>query len=122
MPVDFQEYAEKADLDGLQLGADTNAVQILRFLADDPEQGFRPAEIADRTGIPPGSVRGTLSRLEDRGLVRHAAPYWAIGHDDRLAGAAGTLLGLKAVGERYPDDEFEGWDEHAVDPREHREE
>jgi hypothetical protein len=32
----------------------------------------------------------------------------------------GTKLGLEALGDRYADDEFEGWEEQAVDPREKR--
>lgn len=120
MPVNFSEYKKHQDNDGLAFDPDTHAYQILSFLGDNPEQGFKPSEIADATDIKPGSVRGTLNRLEDRGLVRHAEPYWAIGDDDRLAALSGTLMSLKALGDRYPDDEFEDWDETAVDPREMR--
>ncbi|WP_302081612.1 MarR family transcriptional regulator [Salinibaculum rarum] len=121
MPVNFEEYEQQHE-DGLAFDPDTHAYQILTFLGEHPETGFKPSEIAEETGIKPGSVRGTLKRLEDKGLVRHAEPFWAIGDDDRIAGTTGTMLGLKALGERYPDDDFEGWDETAVDPREMRDE
>lgn len=120
MPVNFEEYREHQDGGGLAFDPDTHAYRILSFLGEHPDDGFKPAEIAEATEIKPGSVRGTLKRLEDRGLVRHAEPYWAIGDDDRLAGLTGTMLGLKAVGDRYSDDEFDGWEETAVDPREMR--
>lgn len=120
MPVDFREYSERSEGTGFAFDPDTHAYRILTFLAENPEQGYKPSKIAEETDIKPGSVRGTLKRLEDRGLVRHAEPYWAIGDDDRLAAMTGTMLSLKAIGDRYADDEFEGWDEHAVDPREMR--
>lgn len=120
MPVNFEAYRDNAAKDGLPFDPDTHAYSILAFLGEHPETGFKPAEIATETGITPGSVRGTLHRLEDRGLVRHAEPFWAIGDDDRLAATTGTKLGLEALGDRYADDEFEGWEEQAVDPREKR--
>lgn len=122
MPVNFREYENQTDESALAFDPDTNAYRILSFLGDHPEQGFKPSEIAEETGIKPGSVRGTLHRLEKRGLVRHAEPYWAIGEDDRLASLTGTMLALRATGDRYGDDQFEGWDESAVDPREMRDE
>lgn len=122
MPVNFDEYRKQKDNGGLAFDPDTHAYRILSFLGDHPESGFKPSEIADRTDIKPGSVRGTLKRLEENGLVRHSEPYWAIGDDDRVAALTGTMLSLKAVGDRYADDEFEGWEENAVDPRELRDE
>mgnify|MGYP000645744858 FL=1 len=120
MPVDFEEYREHQNESGLPFDPDTHAYRILSFLGEHPKEGFKPSEIAEETEIKPGSVRGTLKRLEDRGLVRHAEPYWAIGDDDRLAALTGAMLSLQAVSDRYSDDEFEGWDETAVDPREMR--
>lgn len=122
MPVNFEEYENGAVDSGLAFDPDTHAYHILTFLGDHPETGFKPSEIANETGIKPGSVRGTLKRLEDRGLVRHAEPFWAVGDDDRLAALTGTMLSLEAVDDRYPDDEFDGWEETAVDPRELRDE
>lgn len=120
MPVNFEEYEEGTTSSGFSFDPDTHAYHILSFLGDHPETGFKPAEIAKETGIKSGSVRGTLNRLESRGLVRHAEPFWAIGDDDRLGALTATLSSLKAVGDRYSDDEFEGWEENAVDPREMR--
>jgi DNA-binding IclR family transcriptional regulator len=83
MPVNFEAYRDDAAKEGLPFDPDTHAYTILSFLGEHPETGFKPAEIADETNITPGSVRGTLHRLEDRGLVRHAEPFWAIGDGSR---------------------------------------
>lgn len=120
MGVDFDEYQKQQEENGLPFDPDTHAFTILSFLSQNPDTGYKPSEIAAETEIKPGSVRGTLNRLEERGLVKHAEPYWAFGDDDRLAALSGTMLSLKATGDRYSDDEFEGWDENAVDPREMR--
>lgn len=120
MPVNFDEYAAEQGEYSVDVDPDTNAYRILSFLGDYPEQGFKPSEVAEEIDVKPGSVRVTLHRLEERGLVRHSEPYWAIGEDDRLAAFVGTVSSLHAIEDRYSDDDFEGWDETAVDPRERR--
>lgn len=117
MPVDFTQYDPDEDGTGFRLTEGTNAYDILQFLAQYPEQGFTPKEISQETNIPRGSVGTTLARLEERSLVRHKEPYWAIGDDDRLAAYEGMLQGLEAIEDRHGDDNWEGWEETAVDPR-----
>ncbi|MDX1746949.1 MAG: helix-turn-helix domain-containing protein, partial [Halobacteriales archaeon] len=66
MPVDFESYhPSNLPTEG------TNGRRILEHLAQHPELGFTPSELADELEIPRGSVGTTLSRLEERGLVRH---------------------------------------------------
>ena len=102
MPVEFDSY--RASRDGHDfdwtLREGSNAHAILSFLAEHPEQGFTPKEIHEATGVARGSVGKTLQRLEDRQLVRHAEPYWAIGDDDRVGAYLGMLSSLDAVAER----------------------
>lgn len=62
--------------------------RILHFLAEHPDQAFTQTEIHEGTGINTNSVGVVLSRLDDRGLVRHKGRYWAIAEDDRLAAYA----------------------------------
>nr|WP_290819278.1 helix-turn-helix domain-containing protein [Halovivax sp.] len=63
-------------------------------------------EIHDATGITSGSVGAALSRLEDRGLVRHRGRYWAISEDDRLAPAAArTNVSSASTTDDYEGDE-----------------
>lgn len=66
MPVDFESY-HPTDLPD----ENTNGRRILEFLAAHPEMGYRAGELADELEIAPGNVGTTLSRLENRGLVRH---------------------------------------------------
>lgn len=78
MPVKFDEYEAASEDVDWAIDPDSNAYVILSFLAEHPETGFSPAEIHEATDIPRGSVGTTLRRLEERGLVRHKEPYWAV--------------------------------------------
>jgi DNA-binding transcriptional ArsR family regulator len=115
MPVEFEEYTESAE--GAEfdwtLREGSNAHRILAFLGEHPEQGFTPKEIHEATGVTRGSVGKTLQRLEERQLVRHAEPYWAIGDDDRVGTYLGMLSSLEAVAEREGTEEYEEWREAA---------
>jgi predicted transcriptional regulator len=121
MPVDFDEYrAERAENGDLPIDPDSNAFRILSFLAEHPELGFKPSEIRARVDVPRGSLNPTLARLEERGLVEHEPPYWSAGDDDRLSAIAGIMHSMEAFEDRYGDDEFDGWHESDVDPRDRR--
>ncbi|ESS08552.1 MAG: hypothetical protein A07HN63_01783 [uncultured archaeon A07HN63] len=93
---------------------------MLSFLAQHPDLGFKPAEIAESVDIPRGSLNPTLSRLEQQGLVEHEPPYWSASDDDRIEAVAATMYSMDAFEERYADDDFTGWEETDVDPRDHR--
>ena len=78
------------------INPESSAYTILAFLATHPETGFSPKEIHEATGLSRGSIGTTLRRLEDRGLVRHKEPYWAI---DRRGTEAyeGVLTSLRRI-------------------------
>ncbi len=120
MPVEFDEYRERSQSNGLSIDPDTNAYKVLAFLAEHPDLGFKPSEIREHVDVPAGSINPTLSRLRERGLVEHEAPYWSASDDDRLSAIAGTMYSMKAFEDHYGDDDFEGWHETDADPREHR--
>jgi hypothetical protein len=121
MPVNFDEYRATRDAtDDLPVDPSSNAFRILQFLAGRPELGFTPSEIRDSVDVPEGSLNPTLSRLEARGLVEHESPYWSAAEDDRLAGLEGTLASMAAFEERHGDDDFDGWHDTDVDPRQER--
>ena len=87
MPISIDQFDENpADVLDLQEG--TQPYRILQFLAEHDQQAFTQTELHEATGIARGSVGAVLSRLEDRGLVRHRGRYWAIADDDRLASYA----------------------------------
>lgn len=78
MPVEFDEFDTASDDIDWVVDPDSNAYTILSFLSEHPETGFSPVEIHGATGIPRDSVGTTLRRLEERDLVRHKEPYWAV--------------------------------------------
>jgi len=110
VPVKFDEYADREFEFDPALRPGTNGRKIIDFLLEHPATGFTPSEIRDAIDIPRGSVGPTLQRLEERDLVRHEEPYWAIGADHRLASYSAMLLSMKSIEER---DEYD-WDD--VDP------
>ena len=87
MPINIDQL-DDAPADVLDITEGTQPYRVLQFLAAHDDQAFTQTEIADGTGIKRGSVGVVLSRLDDRGLVRHRGRYWAIGEDDRLASFA----------------------------------
>ena len=82
MPISIDEF-ETHDPDDR-----TNAEQVIDFLARNRDKAYKPVEIAEATGVVKNSIHPVLNRLEDRGLVRHKEPYWALGDSDRVRNAA----------------------------------
>jgi DNA-binding transcriptional ArsR family regulator len=116
MPVDFETHTPGGSR--IDLSEGSNAGVILKYLLEHRGVGFTPAELAEATNIPRGSVGPTLQRLEDAGLVRHKEPYWAAAEDDRLAAAAASIVGVEAVADRFSDDWYatnEGWEDDLPD-------
>lgn len=117
MPVHFDDYeSNEADIE-----EESNAGQVLQFLAKTPEKGYRPVEIHEALGVARGSVGPTLKRLKERELVRHKEPYWAVAVSPE---EVARLLHVKDAHEmleaRYGQEDFESAMENAVDPREMR--
>lgn len=79
MPISIEEFESRDRDDG-----PTNAERVLRFLARNEDKAFRAVEIAEATGVVENSVHPVLHRLEERGLVRHREPYWAVGDPDAV--------------------------------------
>lgn len=88
MPIDIDKF-EETSKDEL---ACPNHEVVMRFLARNADKAFKPAEIAEETGIKKSSIHTVLSRLKERKVVRHKGPYYAItDKDDRLAAYEGAL-------------------------------
>ncbi|EMA06118.1 MULTISPECIES: MarR family transcriptional regulator [Haloarcula] len=87
MPINIDRFEDESE-DTLDITEGTQPHRILTFLTANDDQAFTQTEIYEATDIPRGSVGVVLSRLEDRGLVRHRGRYWAIADDDRLASFA----------------------------------
>jgi predicted transcriptional regulator of viral defense system len=114
MPIDIETF-ESAPEDRLQHSGETNADRVMRFLAAHPEQAFTQSEIRDATDVKAGSISVVLSRLEDRGLVRHKGTYWALGEADDVAGYTSLIESTRAANDRFGEENMEEWLEHAVD-------
>lgn len=74
MPISIDEF-ESHDSEK----RDTNAERVVRFLARNRDRAYKAIEIAKATDVPENSIHPVLNRLEQRDLVRHREPYWAIG-------------------------------------------
>ncbi|MEF8831091.1 MAG: MarR family transcriptional regulator [Halobacteriales archaeon] len=123
MPISKDRFEEIGNgEDGPTPG--TNAAEILAFLRDNPDKAFTQSEIADATEVKAGSVGPTLVRLRERGRVDHRGKYWGVSdHDQSLDAttrhASATMAEHETDGETP---EMAEWQEHAVDPRDHRDE
>jgi predicted transcriptional regulator of viral defense system len=87
MPIDTDQFESEPE-DILDINQGTQPHAILTILASNDDQAFTQTEIEAVTDIPRGSVGVVLSRLENRGLVRHRGRYWAISEGERLASYA----------------------------------
>lgn len=114
MPIDIETF-ESSPEDRLQQSGETNADRVMRFLATHPDQAFTQSEIREATGVKAGSISVVLSRLEDRGLVRHKGNYWALGEADVVAAYTSMVESTRASNNRFGEENMEEWLEHAVD-------
>ena len=114
MPIDIDTF-ESTPPERLRSDGETNADRVMRFLAAHPDQAFTQSEIRDATDVKAGSISVVLSRLEDRGLVRHKGNYWALGEADDVAAYASMLESTRAANDRFGEEDMDEWLEHAVD-------
>ncbi|MEF8813967.1 MAG: helix-turn-helix domain-containing protein [Halovenus sp.] len=82
MPISIDEF-ESHDPEKRE----TNAERVVRFLAENRNKAYKAIEIAEATGVDENSIHPVLNRLEERGLVRHREPYWAIGDVEEVQDA-----------------------------------
>jgi len=114
MPIDIETF-ESSEEDSLQHSEETNADRVMRFLAAHPDQAFTQSEIRNATEVKAGSISVVLSRLEDRGLVRHKGTYWALGEEDDVAAYTSMVESTRAANDRFGEENIEEWMDHAVD-------
>lgn len=95
----------------------TNAHKLLSVLLDHPEMGFRPKELAEMTDVPHSSVHKTLTRLQEKGLVRKVDSYWAVA-EDVAASRVANVVSLQQIEAEYGDDAYgtdDDWAEQVPD-------
>jgi predicted transcriptional regulator of viral defense system len=103
MPINIDRFEDEPE-DVLEIKEGTQPHTILSFLLTNDEQAFTQTEIHEATDIPRGSVGVVLSRLEERGLVRHRGRYWTIAEDERLA----TYAAQQAASSSSTTDDYYG--------------
>ena len=108
VPIRIDRF-ETGDEDELRADGHTNAELLLAFLSANSDQAFTPKEIHEATEIARGSVGVVLSRLEDRGLVRHRGEYWAIEPDADVDTTLSSLATARNATERFGREDPEAW-------------
>ncbi|MBO4249486.1 MarR family transcriptional regulator [Halomicrobium sp. IBSBa] len=90
--VDELQEREAAELD-FPINPGTNEETALRFLAANPEFGWPPAKIADRTDINEGSVTKTMQRLYEKNLVDRISGRYFVNPElqEEITGLLGDL-------------------------------
>lgn len=88
--------------------------QVVTYLTTHRDRAFTRSEIATALDEDPNTVGTALSRLKQRGLVRHRGEYWAITDDmERVTDA----YELHSVTERLDQEDggidADSWDEEA---------
>lgn len=108
MPIDIERF-EKGPAEELRAGGQSNAEEILTFLASSPDQAYTPKEIHDATGVARGSVGVVLSRMEDRGLVRHRGEYWAIADVENIEKTLNAMTTARAATDQLGSEDPDEW-------------
>ena len=114
MSIDIREFEERSATDLEEL---SNPERVLAFLASHSDRAWKATEISRQTGVNDHSIHTVLSRLEERSLVRHKGPYWAITDDEeRLHRAYDLHRATRALDERLGEEDLEDWlgDSNAV--------
>jgi len=103
--IDIDEF-ENADADEFEERNDTE--RIVLFLDKHDDRAWKAATIAEQLGLDTDAVSAILSRLKERGLVRHKRPYWAITDDEeRLQSAYRLHRHHEMADEHYGEERLE---------------
>ena len=103
--IDIDEF-ENADADEFAERNDTE--RIVQFLDDHDDRAWKAATIAERLRLEADAVSAILSRMKERGLVRHKRPYWAITDDEeRLQSAYRLHRHHETADEQYGEERLE---------------
>jgi len=114
MPIDIERFEDGPE-EELRAGGRTNGEEILSFLAANPDRAYTPKEIHDSTSVARGSVGVVLSRLEERGLVRHRGEYWAIADVADIDTTLSAMASARAATDRFGPEDPDEWGP-GVDP------
>lgn len=117
MPIDIAAFESEG-----RLGEPSTGERVIAHLAANDDKAFTRGEIAAAVDADANSVGSALTRLKDRGLVRHRQRHWAVTDDrDRLR-AADDLHRLFETLTAAEDEPFdrEAWLANATPIEDHR--
>lgn len=98
MPIDIEEFESAVEREE----EPTTAALIVEFLSVNRDSAFRRTEIAAEIDRNANTVGTALSRLKDRGLVRHRKQHWALTDDqERLQNAVETSRSLRHLRDEF---------------------
>jgi DNA-binding GntR family transcriptional regulator len=100
---------------------ETNAERVVRFLARNRDKAYRAIEVAEATDVSENSIHPVLRRLEERGLVRHREPYWAVGDLERVRDAVVVSSTAEFLDDTLGTESREEWLTAAREGEENRE-
>lgn len=123
MPISKDRFEELGgDSDEKSPTPGTNAMEILSFLRSHPDKAFRQSEIAAEIDVKRDSIGPTLVRLREQGRVDFRGKYWRVSdHNEAVSTATGHTAAVLSVREANGEvPHMDEWQDHAVDPREHR--
>ena len=102
--IDVDEFENDDDAFAEQ----NDAEWIVLFLEEHDDRAWKAATIAERLERETDAVSAILSRLKERGLVRHKRPYWAITDDeDRVRAAYRLHRQYETAAEQYGEERLE---------------
>jgi len=103
--IDIEEF-ENAEAD--EFGEQNDTERIVLFLDENDDRAWKAATIAEQLGLDTDAVSAILSRLKERGLVRHKRPYWAITDDEeRLHTAYRLHQHYESADEQYGEEDLD---------------
>lgn len=110
MPISIDRFERDEEL-----RERTTSERVVRFLLAHDDQAFTRGELADALDVDPNTIGTNLSRLKERGLVRHREPYWAITDDrERVVHAFETSAENAYLNELLGEEEYDDWNDHAA--------
>lgn len=112
MAIDIETFESTPESELREL---TNPEKVLQFLVANDDKAFKAAEIADGADVNENSISTVLTRLEDRGLVRHKGEYWAIGEPERIRSFEKYRRATERLNDRYGSEDKDEWRRFAPD-------
>ena len=103
--IDIDEFE---DAERNEFSEQNNTERIVLFLDENDDRAWKAATIAEKLELDTDTVSAILSRLKQRGLVRHKRPYWAITDDEeRLQSAYRLHRQHETADEQYGEERLE---------------